>query len=82
MAAANAQHTPGPQAANWQLPPQLLSVVESQAALEGVAAEVIATRLLQAGLNDLGLQPQGRCSLRIGLCGAGPVPLPLQQNRG
>lgn len=68
-----------PQPAGWRLPPVLVAVVESQARVEGVSADAIATRVVEAGLNELGLLPNGRCSLRTGLCGGGPVPLPIQQ---
>jgi hypothetical protein len=60
----------------------VLEAVENQAALEGVQAEVIAVRVMEAGLSELGLMPHGRCSLRTGVCGAGPLPLPIQQSCG
>jgi len=68
-----------PQPAGWRLPAVLLAAVESQARVEGVSADEIAVRVVEAGLNELGLLPNGRCSLRTGLCGGGPVPLPIQQ---
>jgi hypothetical protein len=68
-----------PQPASWRLSAVLLAAVESQARVEGVSADEIAARVVEAGLNELGLLPNGRCSLRTGLCGGGPVPLPIQQ---
>ena len=67
---------------NWQLPAALLDALEHQAGTEGLPAEQIATRVLEAGLIELGMMPNGRCSVRTGLCGSGPVPLSLQQNSG
>lgn len=64
---------------HWQLPLELVQVLESQACIEAVAAEVIAARVVEAGLIELGLMPHGRCSVRTGLCGNGPAPLPFQQ---
>ena len=67
---------------NWQLPAALLDALEHQAGTEGLPAEQIAARILEAGLIELGMMPNGRCSVRTGLCGSGPVPLPLQQTSG
>jgi len=66
----------------WQLPAALLDVLEHQAGTEGLPAQRIAARVLEAGLIELGLMPHGRCSVRTGLCGSGPVPLPVQQSSG
>ena len=67
---------------HWQLPVELLDPLEHQAGTEGLPAEQIAARILEAGLIELGMMPNGRCSVRTGLCGSGPVPLPLQQTSG
>ena len=64
----------------WQLPAWLIEAIESHAASEELSAELLASRVLEAGLIELGLMPNGRCSVRTGLCGNGPVPLPMQQN--
>jgi hypothetical protein len=69
-----------PQPAGWRLPAVLLAAVESQAAVEGVTPDVIAARVVEAGLMELGIMLHGRCSVRTGLCGGGPIPLPIQQN--
>jgi hypothetical protein len=71
-----------PRSVQWQLPAALLEAIEHQAATEGLPAERIAARVLEAGLIELGLMPNGRCSVRTGLCGSGPVPLPVQQSSG
>jgi hypothetical protein len=63
----------------WQLPDGLLEALEHQAAIEELAPELLAARVLEAGLIELGIMPNGRCSVRTGLCGSGPVPLPIQQ---
>lgn len=68
-----------PQPAGWRLPAVLLAAVQFQAGVEGVSPDVVAARVVEAGLNELGLMPNGRCSLRTGLCGGGPIPLPVQQ---
>jgi hypothetical protein len=47
---------------NWQLPAALLDALEHQAGTEGLPAEQIATRVLEAGLIELGMMPNGRCS--------------------
>ena len=67
---------------HWQLPVELLDALEHQAGTEGLPAEQIAARILETGLIELGMMPNGRCSVRTGLCGSGPVPLPLQQTSG
>ncbi len=67
---------------HWQLPAALLDALEHQAGTEGLPAEQIAARILEAGLIELGMMPNGRCSVRTGLCCSGPVPLPLQQTSG
>ena len=67
---------------HWQLPASLLDALEHLAGTEGLPAEQIAARILEAGLIELGMMPNGRCSARTGLCGSGPVPLPLQQTSG
>lgn len=67
---------------HWQLPAWLLNTLEGQADIEGLPAERIAARVLETGLIELGLMPNGRCSVRTGLCGSGPVPLPVQQSGG
>jgi hypothetical protein len=69
-----------PQPVSWRLPAVLLEAVDNQAALEGVEAEEIAVRVMEAGLSELGLMPRGRCSVRTGVCGVGPLPLPIQQS--
>jgi hypothetical protein len=74
--------TSDPRSVQWQLPAALLDALEHQAGTEGLPAERIAARVLEAGLTELGLMPNGRCSVRTGLCGSGPVPLPVQQNSG
>ncbi|MFQ6540310.1 MULTISPECIES: hypothetical protein [Aphanothece] len=73
-------HAAGLKPVHWHLPEALLDALRSQAAIDGVAVEVIAAWVVEAGLIDLGLMPNGRCSLRTGLCGGGPVPLPIQQS--
>jgi hypothetical protein len=55
---------------HWQLPAALLDALEHQAGTEGLPAEQIAARVLEAGLIELGLMPNGRCSVRTGLCGS------------
>lgn len=77
---ANAISAPDLLPARWRLPALLLTAVESQAAIEGVAADVIAARVVETGLRELGLTPHGRCSIRTGLCGGGPEPLAIQQH--
>ena len=67
---------------HWQLPAALLDALEHQAGTEGLPAEQIAARMLEAGLIELGMMPNGRCSVRTGLCGSGPVPLPQRQTSG
>ena len=67
---------------HWQLPAALLDALEHQTSTEGLPPEQIAARILEAGLIELGMMPNGRCSVRTGLCGSGPVPLSLQQNSG
>ena len=67
---------------HWQLPAVLLDALKRQADIEELPAEQFAAHVLEAGLIELGLMPNGRCSVRTGLCGSGPVPLPLQQNSG
>jgi len=64
----------------WQLPAWLIEAIENHAASEDLSAELLASRVLGACLIELGLMPNGRCSVRTGLCGNGPVPLPVQQN--
>lgn len=68
-----------PIAVSWHLPEVLIEAIDKQAATEAVSSEVIAARVVEAGLSELGLLPNGRCSVRTGLCGSGPVPLPMQQ---
>jgi hypothetical protein len=75
-------HTAEFRPVQWHLPGGLLDALESQAAIDGVTADVIAARVVEAGLIELGLMPHGRCSVRTGLCGGGPVPLPFQQTAG
>ena len=65
---------------HWQLPAWLIEALESHATSDGLSAELLAARLHEAGLIELGLMPNGRCSVRTGLCGNGPVTLPVQQN--
>jgi hypothetical protein len=63
----------------WELPAELLHPLRRQAELESVPVDVVTARVLAAGLIELGWMPFGRCSVRTGLCGGGPVPLPIQQ---
>lgn len=65
---------------SWKLPEELLHPLLMQAALENVPVDVVTARVLEAGLIELGLMPNGRCSVRTGLCSGGPVPLPMQQH--
>ena len=51
-----------PRSVQWQLPAALLDALEHQAGPEGLPAERIAARVLEAGLIDLVLMPNGRCS--------------------
>ncbi|MFN4866074.1 MAG: hypothetical protein ACK5GZ_07120 [Cyanobium sp.] len=51
-----------PRSVQWQLPAALLDALEHQAGTEGLPAERIAARVLEAGLIDLVLMPNGRCS--------------------
>lgn len=64
----------------WHLPAWLVEALESQAASEGQQLDLLAARVLEAGLTELGLMPHGRCSVRTGICASGPVPLPVQQD--
>jgi hypothetical protein len=80
MPPSSNQDSAVPQPVSWRLPAVLLEAVDNQAALEGVPAEEIAVRVMEAGLSELGLMPHGRCSVRTGVCGAGPLPLPIQQS--
>lgn len=70
----------GAKQAGWHLPAHLLAAVQAQATLEGVTTDAIAARVVEIGLRELGLMPNGRCSVRTGLCGSGPTPLPMQQS--
>jgi hypothetical protein len=63
----------------WDLPAELLDPLRRQAELESVPVDVVTARVLAAGLIELGWMPYGRCSVRTGLCGGGPAPLPIQQ---
>ncbi len=71
--------SPELQSVQWQLPAGLLEALEQQAAIEELPPNLLAARVLEAGLIELGMMPNGRCSVRTGLCGSGPVPLPVQQ---
>ncbi len=71
--------SPELQSVQWQLPAGLLEALEQQAAIEELPPDLLAARVLEAGLIELGMMPNGRCSVRTGLCGSGPVPLPVQQ---
>jgi hypothetical protein len=71
--------SPELQSVQWQLPAGLLEALEQQAAIEQLPPDLLAARVLEAGLIELGMMPNGRCSVRTGLCGSGPVPLPVQQ---
>lgn len=67
------------QTVRWQLPAELLAALAALAAADGSTIEAAAAQVLQHGLQEIGVAPHGRCSLRTGLCSEGPKPLPLQQ---
>lgn len=64
---------------HWHLPLEVVNHIEALAAAEGSQPELIASRMLSAGVAEAGLTAAGRCSVRTGLCSQGPTPLPLQQ---
>ena len=67
------------QLVHWKLPQGLVIQIEALASAEGCAPEVIASRILLAGVAETGLTAAGRCSVRTGLCSEGPTQLPIQQ---
>ncbi|MBM5800842.1 MAG: hypothetical protein ACKOCM_02045 [Cyanobacteriota bacterium] len=67
------------QPVHWNLPQGLVSQIEALASAECCSPEVIASRILLAGVAETGLTAAGRCSVRTGLCSEGPTPLPIQQ---
>jgi hypothetical protein len=64
----------------WSLPRSVLSAIEGLAAAEGTAVETMAEQILRRGIAEAGVTPNGRCSVRTGLCSEGPTLLPIQQS--
>jgi hypothetical protein len=64
---------------NWELPEDLVRILDDMAAIQGTSASEIVISMLSHSIEQSGMPGSGRCSVRTGLHSAGPRPLPLQQ---
>ena len=64
---------------DWDLPEDLVSVLDDMAAIQGTSVSEIVASILSHSMEQGGMGGSGRCSVRTGLQSKGPRPLPLQQ---